>query len=82
LSQQSRSRRCGGINEISLIALINDAKREKQIVDATIPAMAVYGPCIKAGEFLLPSGLIAIGRDGHIAGSAVSPGFPGLAHAG
>ena len=25
---------------------------------------------------------MAIGRDGQIAGSAVSPGFPGLAHAG
>jgi hypothetical protein len=31
--------------------------------------MAIYGPCLKVGEFLLPSGLIAIGRDGHIAGS-------------
>jgi hypothetical protein len=30
----------------------------------------------------IPSGLIAIGRDGHIAGRTISPGFAGLAHAG
>jgi hypothetical protein len=40
------------------------------------------GPCIRVGEFLLPSGLIAIGRDGYIAGRTISPGFAGLAHAG
>src|SRR6185312_9960033 len=51
-------------------------------VEADIPGMAAFGPCLKVGEFLLPSGLIAIGRDGRIAGSAVSPEFPGLAHAG
>ena len=44
--------------------------------------MAAFGPCIRAGEFLLPSGLMAIGRDGHIAGKSVSPGFAGLSHAG
>jgi enamine deaminase RidA (YjgF/YER057c/UK114 family) len=72
----------GGIIEINLIALTNGATREKQVVAAGVPGMAAYGPCVKAGEFLLPSGLMAIGRDGNIAGSAVSPGFPGLAHAG
>ncbi|HEY3909487.1 MAG TPA: hypothetical protein VGM07_06315 [Stellaceae bacterium] len=44
--------------------------------------MAAQGPCLKVGEFLLPSGLIAIERDGRIAGRDVSPGFTGLAHAG
>jgi enamine deaminase RidA (YjgF/YER057c/UK114 family) len=44
--------------------------------------MAAFGPCVRAGEFLLPSGLMAIGVDGHIAGKAVSPGFTGLSHAG
>ncbi len=44
--------------------------------------MAAFGPSLKVGEFLLPSGLMAIGPDGHVAGSEVSPGFPGLAHAG
>jgi enamine deaminase RidA (YjgF/YER057c/UK114 family) len=72
----------GGIIEINLIALTNGATRKKQVVEAAIPGMAAYGPCVKVGEFLLPSGLIAIDRDGHIAGSTVSPGFPGLAHAG
>jgi enamine deaminase RidA (YjgF/YER057c/UK114 family) len=44
--------------------------------------MAAYGPCIEAGEFLLPSGLMAVGHDGHIVGKSISPGFPGLSHAG
>ena len=72
----------GGIIEINLIALTNGAKREKRVIGANLPAMAAYGPCVEVGEFLLPSGLIAIGRDGHITGAEVSPGFPGLAHAG
>lgn len=72
----------GGIIEINLIALTNNATREKQAVEADIPEMAAYGPCLKVGEFLLPSGLIAIDRDGHIAGSTVSRAFGGLAHAG
>jgi enamine deaminase RidA (YjgF/YER057c/UK114 family) len=72
----------GGIIEINLIALTNGASRRKEVVDADIPGMAAFGPCLKAGEFLFPSGLMAIGRDGHIAGRAVSPDFPGLAHAG
>jgi enamine deaminase RidA (YjgF/YER057c/UK114 family) len=72
----------GGIIEINLIALTGGAKREKQIVEADLPGMAAYGPCVKVGEFLLPSGLMAIGRDGGVVGSAVSPNFAGLAHAG
>ena len=72
----------GGIIEINLIALTNTARREKEVVEADVPEMAASGPCIRAGEFLLPSGLMAIGRDGQIAGKAVSPGFTGLSHAG
>jgi len=72
----------GGIIEINLMALTSGAKREKQVIAADIPEMAAYGPCIKVGEFLLPSGLMAIGRDGHVAVRAISPGFPGLSHAG
>ena len=72
----------GGIIEINLIALTNGAIRQKEVVDANIPGMAAFGPSLKVCEFLLPSGLMAIGRDGHIAGSIVSPNFPGLAHAG
>ena len=72
----------GGIIEINLVALTNNATREKQVIAADIPAMAAYGPCIKAGEFLLPSGLMAVGHDGQIVGKTVSPAFAGLAHAG
>jgi enamine deaminase RidA (YjgF/YER057c/UK114 family) len=72
----------GGIIEINLMALTNSAKREKEVIAADIPAMAAYGPCIKAGEFLLPSGLMGIGQDGHVAGKTISPKFPGLSHAG
>ena len=72
----------GGIIEINLIALTNGATRRKEVVDANIPGMAAFGPSLKVGEFLFHSGLMAIGRDGHIAGSIVSPNFPGLAHVG
>jgi enamine deaminase RidA (YjgF/YER057c/UK114 family) len=72
----------GGIIEINLLALTDMAIRQKQVIEADIPGMATYGPCIKAGEFLLPSGLMAIGRDGHVVGKAISPGFAGLSHAG
>jgi enamine deaminase RidA (YjgF/YER057c/UK114 family) len=72
----------GGIIEINLLALTNTATREKQVIEADIPGMAAYGPCIKSGEFLLPSGLMAIGHQGQVVGAALSPGFTGLAHAG
>jgi enamine deaminase RidA (YjgF/YER057c/UK114 family) len=72
----------GGIIEINLMALTNEAKRAKEVIAADIPQMAAYGPCVKVGEFLLPSGLMAIGRDGHVTAKAISPGFSGLAHAG
>jgi enamine deaminase RidA (YjgF/YER057c/UK114 family) len=71
----------GGIIEINLIALINEATRGKELIEADIPGMAASGPCLKVGEFLFPSGLMAIGHDGSVAGSAVSSDFPGLAHA-
>jgi enamine deaminase RidA (YjgF/YER057c/UK114 family) len=72
----------GGIIEINLLALTNSAKREKELIAADTPPMAAYGPCVRVGEFLLPSGLMAIGRDGHVIGKGISAGFPGLAHAG
>jgi enamine deaminase RidA (YjgF/YER057c/UK114 family) len=72
----------GGIIEINLLALTDTAARKKEVIAADIPGMAAYGPCIKVGEFLLPSGLMAIGRDGQVAGRSLSAGFAGLAHAG
>jgi enamine deaminase RidA (YjgF/YER057c/UK114 family) len=70
-----------GIIEINLLALKANAGRTKQVVEADLPAMAAFGPCVRAGEFLFPSGLMAIGSDGHIIGKTVSPALDGLAHA-
>src|SRR5439155_8143407 len=39
----------GGIIEINLVALTNNAAHEKQVIAADIPGMAAYGPCIRAG---------------------------------
>jgi enamine deaminase RidA (YjgF/YER057c/UK114 family) len=72
----------GGIIEINLMALTNSAKREKQGIVADIPGMATFGPCLKVGEFLFPSGLMAIDRDGRVSGRRISPAFAGLSHAG
>ena len=69
-------------SDLNLVALTNTARRAKEVITADIPAMAAYGPCVRVGEFLLPSGLMAIGRDGHVVGKAVSPGFDGLSYAG
>jgi hypothetical protein len=64
------------------LGLTYTAAREKQVIEAHIPGMAAYGPCIKCGEVLLPSGLMAVGHDGQVVGNTLSPGFTGLAHAG
>jgi enamine deaminase RidA (YjgF/YER057c/UK114 family) len=72
----------GGIIEINLLGLKADAKRRKQVVDVALPDMATYGPCVRVGEFLFPSGLMALGMDGRVAGAAVSAPLDGLAHAG
>src|SRR6185436_11714340 len=78
----SLKKTAGGIVEINLIALVNDATRRKEVIKADVPEMAAYGPHLKVGEFFLPSGLMAVGRDGRIIGSDVSSSFVGLAHAG
>jgi enamine deaminase RidA (YjgF/YER057c/UK114 family) len=72
----------GGIIEINLIALTNAARRRKEVVTADIPGLAAFGPTLKVGEFLFPSGLMAIEAAGEVARNSVSAGFPGLAHAG
>ena len=72
----------GGIIEINLIALVNDAMRTKEVIEVDFPEMAAWGPHLKVGEFLLPSGLMAVGNDGRITGSDVSSSFVSLAHAG
>jgi enamine deaminase RidA (YjgF/YER057c/UK114 family) len=50
--------------EINLIALKNEAARRKEVVEVDIPALAAYGPCLRAGELVFPSGLMAVARDG------------------
>lgn len=52
--------------EINLIALRNNATRRKQVVETGIPPAATYGPCVRAGELVFPSGLMAVGRDGAV----------------
>ena len=68
--------------EINLIALKNGARRRKEVVETGIPAAATFGPCVRAGELVFPSGLIAIGRDGQVAGAAHARTFEGLSLAG
>ena len=46
--------------EINLIALKTGATRRKQVVEVDIPALASYGPCVRAGELVFPSGLMAL----------------------
>jgi len=72
----------GGIIEINLIALKDGASRRKQVITADVPKMAAYGPCVKVGEFLFPSALMAVGADGHIVGGSSSADHNAVAHAG
>src|SRR5712671_2374276 len=68
--------------EINLIALKNDASRRKQVLATGIPAAATYGPCVRAGELVFPSGLIAIGADGRVPGAGPADAFDALSLAG
>jgi enamine deaminase RidA (YjgF/YER057c/UK114 family) len=67
-----------GMIEINLVALKEGAARDKQVVAADIPAMAAYGPCVRAGELVFPSGLMAVGRDGLVAAAANAAAFDAL----
>src|SRR5712691_2455005 len=67
-----------GMIEINLIALKNGAARRKQVVAADIPSMAAYGPCVRAGELVFPSGLMAVGRDGLVPAAANAAAFDAL----
>ena len=72
----------GGIIEINLIALTDGASRRKEVITADVPKMASYGPCVKVGEFLFPSGLMAVGADGHVIDGSRSADYSAVAHAG
>jgi enamine deaminase RidA (YjgF/YER057c/UK114 family) len=71
-----------GMIEINLIALKNGAARRKQVVETGIPAAATYGPCIRAGELIFPSGLIPIGADGRVPGTSDARAFDAIGLAG
>ena len=72
----------GGIIEINLLALKDGATRTKQVLTADLPDMVSYGPCVRVGEFLFPSGLMAVDAGGAVVGAKVSSGLDGVAHAG
>ena len=71
-----------GMIEINLIALKDGARRRKQVVATGIPAGATYGPCVRAGELVFPSGLIAVGADGRVPGADQASAFDALSLAG
>jgi enamine deaminase RidA (YjgF/YER057c/UK114 family) len=68
--------------EINLIALKNGAGRRKQVVATGIPKAATYGPCVRAGELVFPSGLIAVGADGRVPGADQASAFDAFSLAG
>jgi len=71
-----------GMIEINLIALKNGASRRKQVIATGIPAAATYGPCVRAGELVFPSGLIAVRADGSVPGADQAGAFDALSLAG
>jgi enamine deaminase RidA (YjgF/YER057c/UK114 family) len=71
-----------GLIEINLIALKSAARRRKEVVATGIPAAATYGPCVRAGELVFPSGLIAVGADGRVPGGEQAGAFDALSLAG
>jgi len=71
-----------GMIEINLIALKNGAGRRKQVIATGIPAAATYGPCVRAGELVFPSGLIAVRADGSVPGADQAGAFDALSLAG
>lgn len=70
-----------GIVEINLLALRNDARRKKEVLKVDLPPMSTYGACVRGGELVFASGLMAIGANGHVVGKSQSAAFDGLAHA-
>jgi enamine deaminase RidA (YjgF/YER057c/UK114 family) len=68
--------------EINLVALRSGAGRRKEVVATGIPSAATFGPCVRAGELVFPSGLIAVGADGRVPGDEQAAAFDGLNLAG
>jgi enamine deaminase RidA (YjgF/YER057c/UK114 family) len=68
--------------EINLIALKNGAARKKQVLAIDVPALASYGPCVRAGELVFPSGVMAVDRDGRVPAAADAAAFDAVGLAG
>jgi len=68
--------------EINLIALKNGAARKKQVVAVDVPALASYGPCVRAGELVFPSGVMAVDRNGRVPAAADAAAFDAVGLAG
>jgi enamine deaminase RidA (YjgF/YER057c/UK114 family) len=68
--------------EINLIALKQGAERKKQVIEVDLPEGATYGPCVRAGELVFPSGFMAIDRDGRVAAAENATAFDALSFAG
>ena len=51
-------------------------------MEVDIPALATYGPCLRAGELVFPSGLMAVGRDGRVPAADDAAAFDAIDLAG
>jgi enamine deaminase RidA (YjgF/YER057c/UK114 family) len=51
-------------------------------VEVDIPALASYGPCLRAGELVFPSGVMAVGRDGRVPAADDAAAFDAIDLAG
>lgn len=71
-----------GMLEINLIALKDNATKRKQVVQVDLPGLATFGPCVRAGELVFASGLMAVGRDGMVPGAANAAAFDGICLSG
>jgi enamine deaminase RidA (YjgF/YER057c/UK114 family) len=71
-----------GMIEINLIALKNGSSRRKETVKVDLPPLAAWGPCVRAGELVFTSGLIAIGPDGAVPQVENGGAFDALSLAG
>lgn len=68
--------------EINLIALKSGARRRKQVVNVNVPPGAAYGPCVRAGELVFPSGFMAVGQDGRVPAADDAQAFDAISLAG
>jgi len=68
--------------EINLIALKNGARRTKQVVNVNVPPGATFGPCIRAGELIFPSGFMAVDQNGRVPAADSAQAFDAIGLAG